>query len=84
MTNLSEKFKKIHIKKIALIGHMGSGKSSVGRKLAKKINWDFYDTDAEIERELEKREVGPPGRRRRGAQGPPLAFSCSFFISSPR
>ncbi|MBI29620.1 MAG: Shikimate kinase 1 [Alphaproteobacteria bacterium MarineAlpha5_Bin11] len=51
MTNLSEKFKKIHIKKIALIGHMGSGKSSVGRKLAKKINWDFYDTDAEIERE---------------------------------
>ena len=30
---------------------MGSGKSSVGKKLAKKINWDFYDTDAEIERE---------------------------------
>lgn len=28
---------------------MGSGKSTVGRKLAKKLNYDFFDTDRMIE-----------------------------------
>jgi shikimate kinase len=34
---------------IALIGLMGAGKSSVGRRLAKKLRLPFVDSDAEIE-----------------------------------
>ncbi len=34
--------------KIFLIGFMGSGKSSVGKVLAQKLNLKFYDTDQEI------------------------------------
>lgn len=30
---------------MALIGFMGSGKSSIGRNLARKLNWKFADTD---------------------------------------
>ena len=36
---------------IILIGFMGSGKSSVGRRLAKKIKYHFCDTDELIEKE---------------------------------
>lgn len=35
---------------IILIGFMGTGKSSVGCKLAEKLGWTFVDTDALIER----------------------------------
>lgn len=35
--------------KIFLVGFMGSGKSSVGKILAQKINYTFIDTDHEIE-----------------------------------
>jgi len=34
---------------IFLIGPMGSGKSAVGRQLAKQLHLAFYDSDAEIE-----------------------------------
>lgn len=34
---------------IILIGFMGSGKSSLGKKIAKKLNYRFIDSDAEIE-----------------------------------
>jgi shikimate kinase len=37
---------------IALIGMPGSGKSSVGRQLARRLNWTFTDTDAEVERQI--------------------------------
>ncbi len=37
-------------KNIFLVGLMGAGKTSVGRMLAKRMNKDFYDADAEIER----------------------------------
>lgn len=37
---------------IALIGMPGSGKSTVGRQLASRLNWPFVDADSEIEREL--------------------------------
>jgi shikimate kinase len=34
---------------VFLIGPMGSGKSAVGRQLAKQLHLNFYDSDAEIE-----------------------------------
>jgi len=36
---------------IILIGYMGSGKSTVGRKAAKAMEYNFLDTDALIEQE---------------------------------
>ena len=36
---------------IVLVGHMGSGKTSIGMNLSKKINYKFIDTDKEIENE---------------------------------
>jgi shikimate kinase len=35
---------------IALIGFMGSGKSTIGRQLAQQLGWRFTDTDSLIER----------------------------------
>ena len=43
-------------RKIAIIGHMGSGKSSIGILLAKELNLDFYDSDTEIEK-LENKKI---------------------------
>ena len=37
---------------ISLVGMPGSGKSTVGRQLARLCGWPFVDTDAEIERRL--------------------------------
>lgn len=37
---------------IALIGFMGSGKSSVGRELARRIVYQYYDTDLEVEKKI--------------------------------
>ena len=36
---------------VVLVGHMGSGKTSIGKHLSKKINYKFFDTDQEIENE---------------------------------
>ncbi|MCH5159762.1 MAG: shikimate kinase [Clostridiales bacterium] len=40
------------MKKIVLIGFAASGKSSVGKLIAERLNMAFVDTDVEIEREL--------------------------------
>ncbi|MGB9755803.1 MAG: shikimate kinase [Desulfurella sp.] len=37
---------------LILTGFMGSGKTTIGKKLAKKINYKFIDTDAVIERKM--------------------------------
>src|ERR1044071_6631412 len=34
---------------IYLVGFMASGKTAIGRHLAHKMGWGFFDTDAEIE-----------------------------------
>ena len=34
---------------IILIGYMGSGKSTLGKKIARKLNFEFLDTDSAIE-----------------------------------
>ncbi|MEZ4996760.1 MAG: shikimate kinase [Bacteroidales bacterium] len=36
---------------IYLIGFMGSGKSSAGRRIAALLRWKFRDTDKLVERE---------------------------------
>ncbi|HCN84999.1 MAG TPA: shikimate kinase [Sphingobacteriaceae bacterium] len=38
--------------KIFLIGFMGSGKSSFGRKLAKSLDYEFYDMDGLVEEQV--------------------------------
>ena len=42
------------MKNIILIGFMGCGKSSVGKRLAEKLNCDFLDTDELIEQQQNK------------------------------
>lgn len=37
-------------KTVVLVGLMGAGKSTVGKRLANHINVDFYDSDLEIEK----------------------------------
>ncbi len=38
------------VTRIYLIGFMGAGKSTIGRRLATKLGWKFIDLDEEIER----------------------------------
>jgi shikimate kinase len=35
---------------IYIVGFMASGKSTIGRHLAHRLGWNFYDTDEEIEK----------------------------------
>jgi shikimate kinase len=42
----------LHRGNLFLVGMPGSGKSTLGRLLAKRLEKQFYDTDAEIERRL--------------------------------
>jgi shikimate kinase len=57
------------VRAIFLVGFMGSGKSSVGQELARRLRWDFVDLDARIE-SRERRTIpeifrnhGEPGFR---------------------
>jgi len=44
-------------KNIVLVGMMGSGKSSIGKLLSKKLNLDFIDIDNKIEQVENKRLI---------------------------
>ena len=41
-------------RKVYIIGFMGSGKTTAGRKLASALEWSFTDLDEEIEKEQKK------------------------------
>ena len=43
-------------KNLVLVGMMGSGKSSIGKIVAKKLEFEFIDTDSKIE-ETEKKTI---------------------------
>jgi shikimate kinase len=47
--NKLEENKEKH--RIALIGHMGSGKTAFGKLISKKLNLNFYDSDRLIEKQ---------------------------------
>jgi shikimate kinase len=59
----------MEVRAVFLVGFMASGKSSVGRELARRLGWDFVDLDARIaERERKTvpeifREAGESGFR---------------------
>jgi shikimate kinase len=45
---------KLDQRSLVLVGLMGCGKTSVGRRLASALNWRFVDADEEIERSANK------------------------------
>jgi|ERR1051326_6630328 shikimate kinase len=45
------------MRRIVLIGFMGAGKTTVGRALARRLGWTFYDLDDVIE-QRERRTIG--------------------------
>jgi len=57
--------------RIFLIGFMGSGKTTVGQKLARRLGYSFIDMDMQIEKESSMsinqifKELGEDGFRRR-------------------
>ena len=50
------------MKPLFLVGYMGCGKSTLGRKLARRLGVDFIDTDALVE---EREEIGRASCRER-------------------
>ena len=45
--------KRVADRSVVLVGLMGSGKSSVGRRLARRLDLPFIDADTEIEAAME-------------------------------
>ena len=47
---------------IVLVGMMGAGKTTVGRRLAAKLGRHFVDSDEEVEKAAGMRTTGVPSR----------------------
>lgn len=69
------------VRRIYLIGFMGSGKSTVGRHLARRLGWKFIDLDREIERS-ERHAIADIFRERGEAHFRQLESLCLKRISS--
>ena len=84
---------------ILLVGLMGSGKTSVGKRLAKKLNLPFVDGDQEVEKAaglslvdvlkcfgVEEYRAGEARVMKRLLQGDPciLASGGGSFVAEPR
>src|SRR5437588_1561140 len=71
------------IQNLALIGFMGTGKSSVGRLVADALHFTFLDTDRVIEARAGKmirqifRRVRPRSGSGRGGQGGAMTCDCA-------
>jgi shikimate kinase len=61
---------------VFLVGFMASGKSSVGRELARRLDWDFVDLDTRIE--SRERQTIPEIFRDRGESGFRLAETSAL------
>ena len=64
---------------IALIGFMGSGKTTIGRLLAKALDMKYIDIDREIER-IEKRPVTEIYKEK----GEDYKYRWNYLYGSPR
>ena len=64
------------VRAVFLVGFMASGKSSVGRELARQLDWDFVDLDTRIE--SRERQTVPEIFRERGETGFRLAESSAL------
>ena len=47
-TNFKRKLSQLKKINVALIGHMGSGKSIIGKEISRKLNLKHFDSDDEI------------------------------------
>ena len=50
-----EKGITVKVRNVVLVGFMGTGKSTVGKKLAERLGWQFSDSDAVLEKKCSKR-----------------------------
>jgi len=57
----------MRVRAVILVGFMASGKTSVGRELARRLDWDFVDLDANIE--AREGKAVPEIFRERGEMG---------------
>ena len=64
------------VRAVFLVGFMASGKSSVGRELARRLDWDFVDLDTRIE--SRERQTIPEIFRDRGESGFRLAETSAL------
>ena len=54
MNNKANGLNLIQKSVIVIIGHMGSGKSTIGKLLARKLEWKHFDSDLETEKKCTK------------------------------
>ena len=75
--------------RVVLIGLMGSGKTTVGRALAKQLGWRFVDLDDEVEaaagRSIERifAELGEPAFREMEARAGEAALAAERTVLAP-
>lgn len=62
---------------VFLVGFMASGKTSVGRELARRLGWEFVDLDAQIE--SQQKQSIPEIFRERGESGFRIAETAALL-----